>query len=172
MPETEPAIPGSFTSFSELALIPRLCDQLFVRHQISLMRSERDGAYDAFHQMYRLRSALIAAEEDLLLPAYGKFVTDPQPGAALRYFKREHKLILRQLNAFMKRLMNLALQEADILPRRVSLFEEYHDFKDLLDHHDARDRVFLYPALDRVISRQDKLHMLAKLKKTYLPGEM
>ena len=78
------------------------------------------------------------------------------------YFIREKKLILKNLDKYIRKLGNILLhsEELDI----VSLFEEYAWLKDLLDHHDAREKAFLFPILDARMpdsSRQEALQNIS-----------
>jgi hypothetical protein len=46
----------------------------------------------------------------------------------------------------------------------VRLFEDYHRFKDLLDHHDARERAFLYKYLDEESDKFNSMEILRTIE--------
>ena len=45
----------------------------------------------------------------------------------------------------------------------VSLFEESHSLKDLLDHHDARENVFLFSVLDEIVPENSRRCILEQM---------
>ena len=47
----------------------------------------------------------------------------------------------------------------------VSLFEEYAWLKDLLDHHDAREKAFLFAILDKKLQGSEKLELISTISK-------
>ena len=52
-------------------------------------------------------------------------------------------------------------EELDI----VNIFEDYAWLKDLLDHHDAREKAFLFPILDEKLPVVPKRELLKEISK-------
>ncbi len=69
------------------------------------------------------------------------------------------KLILKDLNKHVRFLGQLLLHPQQIKLDLVRLFEEYAWLKDLLDHHDAREKVFLFTVLVNEMTEED-IHKL------------
>ena len=134
------------TSFSDLTNNLEYCDALFILHQQQLMHKNMEQALHLFEQLLQIRSVHLDIMEKLLVPAFIE-ISDPIPeGAKPLYFEREKKQILKFLKKYVRKVANVVLhsEPLDI----VVLFEHYVWLKDLLDHHDAREKAFLFPALD------------------------
>jgi len=142
-------------TFSDLKQNLELCDDLFLKHQIKLMHKEIENALAVFEQLYRIRTIHLSVMEEILVPAFISMIEEIPEGAKPLYFEREKKQIFKYLDKYIKLLGNLLLHSdpLDI----VSLFEDYAWFKDLLDHHDAREKAFLFPSLDKIANDKKQL---------------
>jgi len=124
------------------------CDRLFLEHQVSLMHGDFETAQMRLEQVYEMRQLHLQIMEELLLPLYEEIQVEPPKGGRTHYFIREKKLILREFSKFIRInsdvLLNASHKKADI----VFLFEDYVWLRDLLDHHDAREKAFLFPVLE------------------------
>jgi hypothetical protein len=152
-----------FQSFFDLDKIHRIADRLFVEHQIACMHGKWDEALYPMEMMYELRLQNIRDEDEILLPIYQSNITEVPEGGALKFFYREHKLIKKKLNSLIQNMSNIVLNESGDSVNLVELFEEYHSFKDLLDHHDSRERVFLYKLLDEKTDIGDRKSVLKEI---------
>ena len=156
-------------SLSDLSKNLEYCDSLFLEHQLLLMHRKTDAAFATFEQLVQIRKVHLSIMEQCLLPAFVKATKKIPEGAKPLYFEREKKQILKYLNKYVRKLGNILLnsEKLDI----VTLFEDYAWLKDLLDHHDAREKAFLFPALDalsegtRTEIRQDVSAHLAPLER-------
>jgi hypothetical protein len=126
-------------------------DALFLEHQEALLA--RDFAA-AEALLTRFRAAVarhIAEEEAEALPPYQALGPAP-PGGGAELIVAEHRKIERLLAGFAARLA--AWRAAPPTPREViALLDAQAQFKHLMDHHDRRERTFLYPALAALAAR-------------------
>lgn len=152
-------------SFNDLKNNLETSGRLLLQQQILLMHDKTESAQLLFEEFYTYRKAHLIMMENLLLPAFEKVVKDDlTEGAKPLYFIREKALILKELENLVRKLGNLVLHtgQLDI----VALFEEYAAFKDLLDHHDAREKAFLFPILDEKLDVIDKGNLLKKIEES------
>ena len=138
--------------FSDLKQNLELCDDLFLNHQFQLMHNNIERALHIFEQLAFIRRIHLAVMEEVLLPSFINTVVKIPAGAKVLYFEREKKQIMKYLDKYSRVLGNILLHSSEI--DIVSLFEDYAWFKDLLDHHDAREKAFLFPTLEKIA--QDK----------------
>lgn len=156
-----------FNSFPELSGVLSYCDKLMLVHQTHLMRKDYIAAFAAFEELYNIRLAHLDLMEKSWLEAYKKILDEFPAGGRPVYFLREKKLILRDLQKYVKLTSNFALQGPDKGFKLVELFEGYIWFKDLLDHHDAREKAFLFPALEDNLENPLKKQMLKQINAVY-----
>ena len=154
-------------SFTSLQKILSYCDQLMLGHQYSLMSKDFEGAYGLFEEFANLRIAHLTLVEHSWLNLYKNYLDEFPAGGRPEYLLREKKLILRELKKYTKILTDLALHGPDKSFRLVNVFEGYIWFKDLLDHHDAREKAFLFPVLDTKLTIQEKAETLKTAESTY-----
>jgi hypothetical protein len=148
-------------SFSDLRYNLEVCDELFLQHQLQLMHHNIEQALVFFEKLVMVRQLHLEIMEKLLLPAFIK-ITDKIPaGARPLYFEREKKQILNFLDKYARKLGKIILHSAEL--NIVTLFEEYAWLKDLLDHHDAREKAFLFPGLDKKLEIQAKKKILQSI---------
>jgi hypothetical protein len=173
VPRTEHQVPSAektmhphqlkYNHISDLNDFHDFFDMRFTEHQKSLMNRKLPIAYCQLKDLYTLLLRHLAIEEKILLPEYKKQVVTEPPGGAVRYYIREHRQIKRQMDDFVKKL---AVWQAT-LPAKIELvhlFDTHVKFKELLDHHDARERVFLYRILDQQLESAYKNNLMQKIK--------
>lgn len=155
-------------SFDDLKYNLERCDRLLLEHQVLLMHNKIEDAQLLFEQLYAYRTSHLKMLENRLLPAFNKALDEDFPeGAKPLYFIREKSLILKELDRFIRELADLVLhnKQADI----VRIFEDYAAFKDLADHHDAREKVFLFTDLEQRLNNVEKLSLFTKIEEDLLP---
>jgi hypothetical protein len=122
-------------------------DALFLRHQEALLAREFAEAEALFAEFRDAVARHIAVEEREALPLYRALGPAP-PGGAADLIVAEHRKIEQFLAQFAARLA--AWRDQPPPPREViGLLDAEAQFKHLMDHHDRRERSFLYPALAR-----------------------
>ena len=152
-------------SFKDVSGLHRELDELFFRHQVSLLDF---NFRTAFERLCAYESALLAHmrdEEELLLPLYAGRAT-PERGGRPDFFLLEHDKMRRLLAHFREQLPRLyELPE----PSRalLKLLDQETTYKRIVEHHDEREERHLYPALEQFTTeaeRDDILSRLFKLK--------
>ena len=141
-------------------------DKLFLEHQWALMEKKWETALERYEQMYELRLYHLAFMEFSLLPLFENNLKTIPRGARPLYFRREARLIRNGLKRYIRLFGRLYLHnkmETIDVPR---LFDEYMPLKDLMDHHDAREKVFLFPKLDDALPAVKREQMLEDYRKT------
>lgn len=138
---------------------------VFLRHQIMLMQKQTDKAAVLLEGLRSTMVKHMNDEEKYLLPVYTEKVNPIPAGGAPEFYLNEHVLLKRKLDIFCKELKKWAgrpLPGIDL----VNLFDQHIHFKDLLDHHDARERIFLYRILDEKLSRSEREEILMQFSLT------
>lgn len=136
-------------------------DELFLRHQEALVSFKLDETIEFFDLYCSSLFAHMRDEEELLLPIYEERYKDKNPGGELLLFKREHDKIRQHISEIKHQYMLLREKQENNLKRAViSLIEQHLLYKRLMEHHDTRERNFLYPSLDQITSPDDKAAIL------------
>ena len=150
-------------SFNDVLGLHRELDELFFRHQVSLLDY---NFRTAFERLREYESALLAHmrdEEEVLLPVYAERVT-PERGGRVDFFLLEHEKMRKHLAHFREQLPRLyALPE----PSRalIKLLDQETTYKHLVEHHDEREERHLYPALERVTTDEERADLLSRLSR-------
>ena len=148
-------------SFLHILDLHRGLDERFYEHQHALLH------FDFRVALERLRcyeSALLAHmrdEEELLLPLYRERAA-PERGGATDFFLLEHQKMRRHLAHFAEQLPRLH-GLSDPTRSVLKLLDQETTYKHLVEHHDTREEKFLYPALERHTSPEEKAGLLARL---------
>lgn len=153
-------MPKVFNTFLELGYIYNVVDDLLIEHQLNCMKGEWGKAYSTLEILYKLRIQIMSDEEDFLIPKYESVLSKIPKGGAIKYFIREHILIRKYFDKFIREVSQKALDPENNNIHLVSLFENYHNLKDLLDHHDSRDRMFLFTQLDEFLDKKSQSEIL------------
>jgi hemerythrin-like domain-containing protein len=130
----------------------------FHAHQVALL--DRDFARAA-RELAAYRDALFAhaaAEERHVLPRYEALGGDATD-APLRLFLGEHANLRRFVDEFVARVAALAKVPDD--RALLELFDREATFKNLVLHHDLRERNVLYPFLAARLPATDQAAVLA-----------
>lgn len=145
---------------SLLALMERhtRLDAIFLEHQTAILDRDLKRAAEALSRYSDALAAHMREEEEILLPLYS--AKAPQPaGGGTQMFLDEHRK-LRALGADLA----TALASATAEPRSIlKLLDQETQYKGLLDHHDRRERAFLYPGLDAVTTPDERRGILDRL---------
>lgn len=121
-------------------------DELFLKHQEALLERDFAAAAARLAEFTEAVSRHIAVEEAEAIPLYCAHVPTPPPGGHADLILAEHRKIERYLRQFAEQLA--AWQSRPPTPREVlALLDRQTQFKHLMDHHDRRERSFLYAAL-------------------------
>lgn len=138
-------------------------DSLLAKHQARLVSGAITKALDNWVEFTAALTIHADDEELYLLPLYQKRVTIPR-GGTVELFLAEHK----KIRAFLAEISGL-LNEVKGMPepgphRIIVILEREYEFKKLLEHHDMREKNFLYPLLDGSTTAAERKKLLAKLR--------
>lgn len=137
-----------------------MLDAAFAEHQEALLDREMAPARDALARWRAALEAHIAEEEAEILPLYEARAAQP-PGGGVGMFRDEHRK-LRDLSADLAKRVE-ALGDAPTKRDVLRLLDQETMVKSFVDHHDRRERAFLYPGLDAVTTPEERSALLAKL---------
>jgi uncharacterized protein with PIN domain len=140
----------------------------FLQHRVALMKTEIPRAGFELRRFSAWMRRHIGDENELVLPMYQQ---RPPPGgfergASPEIFSGEHQKILEHLDRLELAFQTLEKQAAseDRLPAAcLHLLDREKVLVDLLEHHDRRERLHLYPTLERVLRIEEKQELLAML---------
>lgn len=146
---------GPAPSFLSLLSLHEDLVEGFLRHQEALLEGDIERARALLGSFGRAIRDHIRHEEEVLLPVYEERC-GPIEGAPPALFYGEHRKIEGFLDEFAK-----ALAAGDASPRaRIALLDREAVFKNLLHHHDLREKSALYPELDRATQPAERARML------------
>lgn len=140
----------------------------FLQHRVALMRGELDRAGFELRRFSAWMRRHIGDENELVLPVYTRRPPSGgfERGAAPEIFANEHQKILDLLDRLELGFSELERLAAlgDRLPAAcLHLLDREKVLVDLLEHHDLRERMHLYPSLERTMRVEEKEDLLAML---------
>lgn len=157
-------------SLLELLDVHAELDELFFLHQERLLNLDLAGARTLLESYCRQLRAHIQMEERIVLPAYQALGITAR-GAGAHLVRAEHDKIgswLDRLPGLLEPLTGRAeLTFRDIVP----ILDRHCTFKHLLEHHDRRERVFLYPLLERELDAAAKRRLLEQIARFEEPAK-
>lgn len=136
-------------------------DACFRRHQVALVDRDHQRAAAELAHYQQLLDEHIAQEEAHVIPlhvAHGGDATD----APAKLFLGEHHLIRRFLAEFRTRVEQLVAAPDD--DRLLELLDREATFKNLMLHHDLRERNVLYPRLSERLGEAEQVALLARMR--------
>jgi hypothetical protein len=164
MAELKTFLPETYQSFQELDLLHRHVDELFLHHQAYLMKNDLENALLTFEKIFEYTNQNIKDEEKFLLPYYAAHPESIPQGGAVYFYEREHKLLRREMKKYLKLYSEALLHPGSVEIDIIKIFDDYYDLKDLFDHHDARERVFLFKVLDEIMPVEEKEKILRQIE--------
>lgn len=135
--------------------------QAFFGHQQALLDRDFDRAGAALHRYRERLLAHMHDEETWVLPRYVELGGDATD-APLRLFLGEHKNLRAFVDEFTARVAALAAKPDD--RALLELFDRQATYKNLMLHHDLRERNVLYPFLAARLSAAEQAAMLAECR--------
>lgn len=140
-----------------MALHDDLVQSLFV-HQVALLDRDFARAAATLQQFRAQLLAHVDDEERHVLPPYERLGGDATD-APTRLFRGEHRNLHTFVDEFVRRVD--ALRERPDDAALLELFDRQATFKNLLLHHDLRERNMLYPFLAARLSPDQQAAILA-----------
>lgn len=150
------------TSFLDLLTLHMELDELFSSHQIALLSLDLREAGEILTRYEARLLSHMRDEEDLLIPIY-EARTNEIPGGPVELFLGEHKKMKGFLAEFHDALNQMKCEEGTRLKHSIiHLLDRQCMYKQLLEHHDLREKNILYPWLDRVTSEEERAQLLRR----------
>src|SRR5215471_10532975 len=147
------------TSFLSLLEIHGQLNEMLLLHQEALLAFDLELAFVRLKKLEAELREHMRVEEELLLPVYSR--AGRIRGGPIEFFTGEHKRLLEFLDRFEEKLAELTPSQPDLKRRIIELLDEQSVFKQLMQHHDMRERNILYPTLDKVTSEQERRDLLS-----------
>ncbi|MFN7948064.1 MAG: hemerythrin domain-containing protein [Blastocatellia bacterium] len=145
-------------SFLAMLEIHEQLNELFLQHQEALLQRDVTAAQQRLREYERELHAHMQVEEELLMPVYER--AGRIPGGPVEFFTGEHCRMREFLSRFATTLEEMKGNPADLSRRIIRLFDEEAVYKQLAEHHDARERNIFFPALDRVTTDAEREQLL------------
>lgn len=139
-------------------------DVLLLQHRLGLMRADVEAARRAFVRFARLMREHIEHETEWVLGTYERSAEAFERGSAPVLFYKEHEKIEMHLQRVEQTLKVLARASAKTLEVRcLRLLDREKLLADLLEHHDLRERSFLYPQLAKVLPPDEQRALVERM---------
>lgn len=141
-------------SFAKLLELHAELDDAFAAHQYALVRFDFDLA---LKRLREYESALIAHmldEEKFLLPLYAERALI-EIGGAVKFFLDDHDKMREWLKIFVDATQELKVSHE---PEKllIQLLDRESFYKKLCTHHDIREGKYLFPALDKITTDDER----------------
>ncbi len=159
---------GEVRALEPLVDLHQALDVLLLEHRVALMKSDLPAALRLIRRFGMWMRRHIQDETELVLPVYAQH---PPPtgfprGAAPDVFAGEHAKILDHLSRAETATAAIAEQGLEVDALQVAclgLLDREKLLADLCEHHDRRERMFLYPALERWLGEDAKAEILERM---------
>lgn len=159
---------GALRSLEPLVDLHQAMDVLILRHRLALMAADLPCAIKMLRRFAMCMGRHIEDERALVIPLYAN-ASPPagyERGAAPEIFENEHQKIsgwIAELEAATEALAREALQGDALRAKCLQLLDREKVFSDLIEHHDLRERTYLYPALERLLTEVEKLDLVERM---------
>lgn len=137
----------------------RALDRLLLQHQSALLAQNIPEARRHWTEYEAALGRHMRFEEEEILPIYRRL--DPPPkGCPAEFFTGEHKRLREFLMRIKRKISGLGKgkkREEKIL----KLLDLEWAYKNLMQHHDSREKNVLYPSLDRLVTAAERRGILS-----------
>lgn len=147
------------TDFAGLGLLHRELEELFLQHQEALISLDLPLAGARLERYLDLLQRHMTAEEELLLPELPR--AGRIRGASLELFTGEHQRMRELLSRCGDTLRALRPDDPGLRRSVLLLLDSQGTYKHLEHHHSLREETYLFPALDQVLSADERKALLA-----------
>ncbi len=165
----EPDVAAPVLSELEAALdAHQALEVALVDHRLALMQADLPRARSTWDRFSSVMLHHIVVEDALVTPRY--MGLEPaegwQRGATPFIVDNEHNKIRTWVKEIDERLVAmhaLPLEQPERAVHCLELLDRQKVFHDLLEHHDMRERAFIYPHLEAQLSKEDKAEIVTRL---------
>jgi uncharacterized protein with PIN domain len=165
-PEEIDRNPAEPLSLEPLLDVHQAFDVAFLEHRVALMRGDLPSARQKFARFKAWLMKHLEDENTWVLPLYARSSSGFERSAGPDVFLGEHEKIQAHVNRIGRTLEALSDGARDPERRSVEclrLLDREKVLADLLEHHDLRERQFLYPALERLLSAEEKAALIERV---------
>jgi len=142
--------PTTMPSFQDLDFVHEALLEEYHKHQDAVVERDLSLARAHLDQFVLALKAHIRAEEEILLPIYVERVPE-QVGCSPELLFSEHRKMERLLRRLQDRMIQME-QQGELSAREVVyIIEEGRMMKEVLDHHDRRERAAFFPLLNDAV---------------------
>lgn len=135
-------------------------EEKFLNHQEELITLKLEKARRHLAEFAKTLRHHIFIEDKYILPLYERKVPPP-PGGGAFLFYGEHEKIKEFLGKIEGKMKKLAPRKKNIRRQIIELLDVETRFKDILMHHDLREKNLLYPLLDKAVTPEERKMLLA-----------
>lgn len=154
---------GAAVSFTSLLELHERLQELFLRHQEALVEGDLDAAAQRLDRFQAALELHAQNEETWLIPVYRR--AERVAGGAPEIFQGEHLKMLHLVRQFRAALSRIRQSGQHRTRRVLQLLDDESKFKQLMAHHDARERTLLYPILDRLTTDEERRELLERCRR-------
>jgi hemerythrin-like domain-containing protein len=152
-------------SFLTLLELHHDLDRLLATHQASFIKGNPTDAVARWHSFAAMLTEHAQDEEDHLLPVYAARVSIPA-GGTVELFLAEHTKIRAFLKEIGERIDALPDSGRPEASEVIAIIEREYELKRLLEHHDMREKNFLYPLLDGCTTPEERHELLSQVRRS------
>ncbi|MDP6850073.1 MAG: hemerythrin domain-containing protein [Planctomycetota bacterium] len=149
----------SSPSFADLAFVHEGLMELLLAHQECVALGELNEARSKLEAFIVSLKDHISKEDTHLIPIFSQRVEE-QVGCTAELLLAEHRKLERLMEKALARIVALEKVGSISGRERVAVIEEEHMLKEVLKHHDERERAAFFPNLDRVIQGEERKEIL------------
>ncbi len=163
----EDAVDAGLDVLEPLVDLHQALDVGWVQHRLALMNGDVPRAQRTLRRFFAAMQRHIDDETTLVMPLYRAHrpAEGWERGAAPELIDTEHQRITEHLLNLDTQLEKIAMEkEAGARALAcLALLDREKILGDLLEHHDLRERTFIYPALERWLTRDEKLDLVERM---------
>jgi len=156
---------GEIRALEPLVDLHQALDVLLLEHRVALMRAELPAALRAIRRFGIWMRRHIQDETELILPVYARHGPFAR-GATPEIFANEHAKILEHVaraEALTAALGDANLEGDALRVACLGVLDREKLLADLCEHHDRRERTWLYPSLERWLGEDAKAEILERM---------
>ncbi|MAE75569.1 MAG: hypothetical protein CMJ85_01715 [Planctomycetes bacterium] len=137
----------------------------FLAHQVAVLERDFDTAHKLLVEYRRKLLDHMRDEEEALIPIYER--EPPAPHGKVEFFVHEHRTMLESLDE-IRDLLAAAAQtpEESSHAAILALLDRETSYKNFAEHHEMREERWLFPALDRLATAEEKERLIAQCMRT------
>lgn len=149
------------SAISDLIKVHQVIDEIFFEHQKALLHFDFEKALSLLKAYESTLVSHMGDEEAILLPIYEERAEYPDAGAPKLYFD-DHAKMRSYIDLFKQTTAEIA-NEPEMEKALLQLLDREAFYQRILSHHDRREREYLYPILDELLTDEEKETLLGRV---------